>query len=460
MDANKIREIRIIRENPRFRHYPEYKESGVEWIGEIPKGWEVLKVKHVGYSNPSKTNPKTACLKDTLVVFLPMERVHTDGTIDQELRLPYSQLKNGYTYFEENDVLIAKVTPCFENGKIVLIKDLATPVGFGSTEFIVIRPNPQKVFSLFLYYILYNAPLRNIGKHFMTSAVGLKRVPTEFVENFRIPIPTYQEQTQIVNFLDHKTQQIDELIRIKERRIELLQAQRTTLINQAVTKGLDRNVEMKPSGVEWIGVIPAHWNAVPLTKYLESIIDYRGRTPEKTEDGRFLVTAKNIRDGQIDYEISQEFTPEDEYERIMTRGIPQIGDVLFTTEAPLGEVANVDDVSIALAQRIIKFRPKPDFLNPYFLKYWILSYSFQSDLQRYATGSTAKGIKASKLCLLKLNLPPLKEQKQIANFLDHKTKQIDELIAAELRKIELLKEYRQSLISEAVTGKIDVRNEV
>ena len=460
MDANKIREIRIIRGNPRFRHYPEYKESGVEWIGEIPKGWEVLKVKHVGYSNPSKTNPKTACLKDTLVVFLPMERVHTDGTIDQELRLPYSQLKNGYTYFEENDVLIAKVTPCFENGKIVLIKDLATPVGFGSTEFIVIRPNPQKVFSLFLYYILYNAPLRSIGKHFMTSAVGLKRVPTEFVENFRIPIPTYQEQTQIVNFLDHKTQQIDELIRIKERRIELLQAQRTTLINQAVTKGLDPNVEMKPSGVEWIGVIPAHWNAVPLTKYLESIIDYRGRTPEKTEDGRFLVTAKNIRDGQIDYEISQEFTPEDEYERIMTRGIPQIGDVLFTTEAPLGEVANVDDVSIALAQRIIKFRPKPDFLNPYFLKYWILSYSFQSDLQRYATGSTAKGIKASKLCLLKLNLPPLKEQKQIANFLDHKTKQIDELIAAELRKIELLKEYRQSLISEAVTGKIDVRNEV
>ena len=161
----------------------EMKPSGVEWIGEIPMHWEVLKVKQYGLSN-SKNNPKTACLKGKPVVFLPMERVHTDGTIDQELRLPYSQLKNGYTYFEENDVLIAKVTSCFENGKIVLIKNLATPVGFGSTEFIVIRPNPQKVFSLFLYYILYNAPLRNIGKHFMTSAVGLKRVPTEFVEIF------------------------------------------------------------------------------------------------------------------------------------------------------------------------------------------------------------------------------------------------------------------------------------
>ena len=217
----------------------EMKPSGMEWIGEIPMHWEVLKVKQVGLSNPSKNNPKTACLKEKPVVFLPMERVHTDGTIDQELRLPYSQLKNGYTYFEENDVLIAKVTPCFENGKIVLIKNLATPVGFGSTEFIVIRPNPQKVFSLFLYYILYNAPLRNIGKHFMTSAVGLKRVPTEFVENFRIPIPTYQEQAQIADFLDCKTEQIDELIAVEQRKIELLKEYRQSLISEAVTGKID-----------------------------------------------------------------------------------------------------------------------------------------------------------------------------------------------------------------------------
>ena len=217
----------------------EMKSSGVEWIGEIPSHWEVLKVKHVGSSNPSKNNPKTDRLKDKLVVFLPMERVHTDGTIDQELRHPYSQLKNGYTYFEENDILIAKVTPCFENGKIVLVKNLATPVGFGSTEFIVIRPNPQKVFTPFLYYILYNAPLRRIGKHFMTSAVGLKRVPTEFIENFQIPIPTYQEQTQIANFLDRKTGQIDELIAAEQRKVELLKEYRQSLISEAVTGKID-----------------------------------------------------------------------------------------------------------------------------------------------------------------------------------------------------------------------------
>ena len=217
----------------------EMKPSGVEWIEEIPAHWEILKVKYVGSSNPSKNNPKTTCLKEKPVVFLPMERVHTDGTIDQELRLPYSQLKNGYTYFEENDVLIAKVTPCFENGKIVLIKNLATPVGFGSTEFTVIRPNTQKVFSLFLYYILYNVPLRSIGKHFMTSAVGLKRVPTEFVENFRIPIPPKREQAQIANFLELKTRQIDDLISTEQRKIDLLKEYRQSLISEAVTGKID-----------------------------------------------------------------------------------------------------------------------------------------------------------------------------------------------------------------------------
>ena len=215
------------------------KPSGVEWIGEIPAHWKVLRTKHVGSSNPSKNNTKTACLKDELVVFLPMERVHADGTIDQELRLPYSQMKNGYTYFEEGDILIAKVTPCFENGKIVHIKNLATSIGFGSTEFIVMRPDLQKVFPPFLHYIFYNAPLRSIGKHFMTSAIGLKRVPTEFVENFRIPIPTYQEQTQIVNFLDRKTEQIDDLIAAEHRKIQLLQEYRQSLISEAVTGKID-----------------------------------------------------------------------------------------------------------------------------------------------------------------------------------------------------------------------------
>ena len=438
-----------------MRRYPEYKESGVEWIGEIPKHWTLTRLKYVS-SIPVTYGLNIEADRYTTegIRLIRITDIDESGGLRQkgvylsEDCVPQEQMLNSY------DLLLSRSGATVGKSYLHLEKGKYTSAGY------LVRFNFGDYWtSKFIYYVTLSHFYRNwLEQQIIISTI--QNVNGEKYSNFQLPIPSHQERKQIANFLDYKTQQIDELIRIKERNIELLHEKRTILINQTVTKGLDPNVEMKPSGVEWIGEIPKDWSAVPLTKYLESIIDYRGRTPEKNEDGRFLVTAKNIRNGQIDYEISQEFTSEDEYQRIMTRGIPQIGDVLFTTEAPLGEVANVDDVSIALAQRIIKFRPKSDRLNPYFLKYWILSYSFQSELHQYATGSTAQGIKASKLCLLKLNLPPLKEQVQIANFLDCKTKQIDELIAAEQRKVELLKEYRQSLISEVVTGKIDVRNEV
>ena len=431
-----------------MKRYPEYKESGMAWIGEIPKHWKVNRAKFIfrRLQRPVRDHDEIiTAFRDGIVTLRKNRR--TLGFTNSLKEIGYQGLRKGDLVIHAMDGHAGAIGVSDSDGKSSPVYSVCLPISQENVYY----------YAYLLRYMALNGFIQSLTK-------GVRERSTEFRFNefkkLDLLIPSISEQDKIVDFLDRKTGQTDELIRIKERRIELLQEQRTTLINQAVTKGLDPNVEMKPSGIEWIGEIPKNWNAVPLTKYLESIIDYRGRTPEKTESGRFLVTAKNIRDGQIDYEISQEFTSEDEYQRIMTRGIPQIGDILFTTEAPLGEVANVDDVSIALAQRIIKFRPKRDFLNPYFLKYWILSYSFQSDLQRHATGSTAQGIKASKLCLLKLNLPPLKEQGQIVDYLDQKTVQTNDLISTEHRKIELLKEYRQSLISEAVTGKIDVRNEV
>ena len=429
-----------------MRRYPEYKESGVVWIGEIPVHLEVKRLKHIADLNMGQSPPSEEYNSDRLGT--PFLQGNAEFGPHHPTPKIYCPTANKHA--SPGDILLSVRAPV----GAINVADQEYGIGRGLCA---IRPRTNQLECRYAKYLL---EVVRTELHVVATGSTYDAVTVDDVSNITCVVPPLAEQTQIANFLDRKTKQIDELTRIKERNIELLHEQRTVLINQAVTKGLDPNVEMKPSGVEWIGKIPKDWSAVPLTKYLESIIDYRGRTPEKTEDGRFLVTAKNVRDGQIDYEISQEFTSEDEYQRIMTRGMPQIGDVLFTTEAPLGEVANVDDVSIALAQRIIKFRPKSDRLNPYFLKYWILSYSFQSELHQYATGSTAQGIKASKLCLLKLNLPPLKEQVQIANFLDRKTQQIDELIAAEQRKVELLKEYRQSLICEIVTGKIDVRNEL
>lgn len=211
----------------------------------------------------------------------------------------------------------------------------------------------------------------------------------------------------------------------------------------------------KDSGVEWLGEVPEHWEVCRITHHLQSIVDYRGRTPQKDDFGVFLVTAKNIRDGTIDYETSQEFITEKAYQEVIQRGQPSIGDVVFTTEAPLGQVANLDRDDIALAQRVIKFSGIPRVVDNYFLKYWIMGSICQSELESLATGSTALGIKGSKVNQLHFCLPSYLEQTQIARFLDRETARIDALIAEQKRLIELLKEKRQAVISHAVTKGLD-----
>src|SRR6266516_457553 len=289
-----------------------------------------------------------------------------------------------------------------------------------------------------LFYALNTLELDSISKD--SAVPGLSR---EEAYKKLVVFPSLDEQKKIALFLDSETQKIDSLISKKQTLIDLLKEERAAIINQAVTKGIDPNVEMKDSGIEWLGRIPNHWRPVPLKKHLLSVVDYRGKTPTKREDGEiFLVTARNIKGGIINYTLSQEYISKDDYNQVMQRGKPIIGDVLFTTEAPLGEVASVDRDDIALAQRIIKFRANPEYLDNYYLKEWLSSQSFQNNLQSYATGSTALGIKASKLNFLKLLLPPLGEQKMILYYISEEKAKIDNSIVNIQKEIALLQEYR------------------
>jgi type I restriction enzyme S subunit len=290
----------------------------------------------------------------------------------------------------------------------------------------------------------------------LSNANTQNNLNSTIVKNIEIAIPSLSDQAAIANFLDKQTAKIDALIEKDKKLIALLKEKRTALINHAVTKGLDPNVKLKDSGIEWIGEIPEAWEVAPFKKYLESFVDYRGATPEKTNEGIFLVTGKNIKEGKIDYELSKEYVFEAQYEEVMHRGKPKIGDLLFTTEAPLGEVANVDYEKIALAQRIIKIRGKKRKLDNYYLKYYIMTQLFQSHLQSLATGSTALGLKASNWCFLRLIVPPLSEQLQIVQYLDKATAKIDKTIQKIEEKVKLLEEYKKSLIHHVVTGKVDV----
>ena len=273
------------------------------------------------------------------------------------------------------------------------------------------------------------------------------------MKNAFIALSLLDTQRRIARFLDKKTAQIDALIEKKRELLDRLAEKRQALITRAVTKGLNPDAPMKSSGIDWLGDIPAHWDIRGLTKCTNRI-DYRGATPEKSSSGVFLVTAKNIKNGQIDYEASKEYIPEETYEYVMRRGKPKVGEVLFTTEAPLGEIARVEHADIALAQRIIKFSAALENLTNNYLAYWMYSSGFRADVASRATGSTALGIKASKIVELRCLLPPKHEQADISKFLDHDAAARNEVQTAIQISIEHLTEYRSALITAAVTGKI------
>ena len=245
--------------------------------------------------------------------------------------------------------------------------------------------------------------------------------------------------------LTGKTEQIDALIRIKERRVELLQEQRTALINQAVTKGLDPNVEMKPSGVEWIGEIPKHWAINKVKHEFESLDNLRIPLNSETRGSMKLKIydyygASGVIDKVENYIFDEPLIL-----------IGEDGANLYLRSTPLAFKA-IGKYWVNNHAHIL--RPKHGNID------YLTNMLESLDYTHYITGAAQPKLTSDNLMNITVITPPPLEQDRIANFLDCKTGQIDELISAEQQKIELLKEYRQSLISEAVTGKIDVRNEV
>lgn len=194
------------------------------------------------------------------------------------------------------------------------------------------------------------------------------------------------------------------------------------------------------------GWIPEEWGIDCLSS-VTSYVDYRGKTPLKSNDGVFLVTAKNIKNGKINYKISQEFIPKETYNEVMKRGLPIIGDIIITTEAPLGEVAEIDEENVALAQRVIKLRGNDRRLINRFLKYFLMSDKFQNFLKLDATGSTIKGIKGSRLKKLLICLPPLPEQRKIASIFST----VDEKIESIDQQLEAAEQLKKGLMQQLLT---------
>jgi type I restriction enzyme, S subunit len=302
-----------------------------------------------------------------------------------------------------------------------------------------------------LYYALHPLMSNQVSKD--SAVPGLSR---DDVYDDAIAFPPFQVQQAIASFLDKETSRIDALIAKKQRQIELLEEKRTAIITSAITKGLKPNAKMKNSGVKWIGEIPEGWQVLQLRRVVAKFIDYRGRTPTKTADGIRLITARNVRRGKIDWSESVEFMAEGEYKEFMRRGKPKVGDVIFTSEAPLGQVAQIDDENVALAQRLILFKVNPQRMTNDFLCLYFQSFLAQADLQSRASGSTAEGIRSDKLFETRVIVPPLVEQGEITGRTPLQITSIENSLLRIKESISILQELRSSLVTTAVSGQIDI----
>ncbi len=442
-----------------LKSYPAYKDSGVPWLGEVPTHWEVRRLKHGTALNPSRTESRDVLMPDTVITFLPMERVSSDGRIDPQETLPASKVWSGFTYFRRDDVLVAKITPCFENGKGAHLHSLPTAIGFGSTEFHVLR---AKAFILpqFLYRLTTASEFRRLGTDAMTGAAGQQRVPSSFIANYSIPIPPLPEQTAIVRFLDHADRRIQRYLRAKQQLMALLEEQKQALIHQAVTGQIDMRTGQpypayKPSGVEWLGEVPAHWEVAALRRRWR-VIDCKHLTVPFVDSGIPLASVREAQSFELNFKTSNRTTPE-WHEKLIEGGRePRPGDLIYCRNVSVGAAALVTtEDRFAMGQDVCLIRSSCE--NQRWLNYFLHSKVMSDQLALILVGSTFNRINVADIKALLIAVPPVPEQDRIATFLDDAQSKLAVAIGNCRREQALLREYRTRLLADVVTGKLDVR---
>ncbi|MDG4868525.1 restriction endonuclease subunit S [Guyparkeria sp. 1SP6A2] len=446
-----------------FPRYSEYKDSGVEWLGEVPAHWSVKRLRYVAGINPTKSEVRTLS-GDKIVSFIPMELVGEDGSLDLKQTRPLEDVIDGYTYVRDGDVTFAKITPCFENGKAALMKGLESGIGFGTTELTVLRPKTERAISKYLFRVIHSEPFRVLGESHMYGAGGQKRVPDDFARNFQIAWPPLGEQSAIAAFLDHETARIDALIEEQKRLIELLKEKRQAVISHAVTKGLDPDVPMKDSGVEWLGEVPEHWDIISFRRVLMHI--EQGWSPEcsnvPAESGRWGV----LKAGAVNKGVFEESKNKALPEKFEPRPNIEVhdGDLIMcrASGSPdlIGSVAYVEDPRprLMLSDKLFRL-----VVNAYVSSVFIADVMSSGPLRRQIEQSIngaeglANNLSQATIKELWITLPPLEEQRRITEYLTDQKNKIENLVDSAERAVSLLQERRSALISAAVTGKMDVR---
>jgi type I restriction enzyme, S subunit len=421
-----------------MKAYPAYKESGIKWIGEIPEHWVMANIGRMMNLGRGRV------ISNIEIGDNPGEYpVYSSQTAENGVM--------GYinTYDFEGDY-VTWTTDGANAGRVFYRTGRFNCTNVCGT----MKPKNEKVYLPFIPYLL------NLGtKYYVRYDINPKLMNGEMAQ-IEICLPPYNEQKAIADFLDCKAAQIDALIEKKQRQIDLLQEQRTALINHAVTKGLNPNAPMKDSGVEWLGEIPSHWISSKIKHLAETVS--KGTTPttigrQFTDHGIRFIKAENILNGRV--HDSPETFIDEETNLLLRRSILQAQDVLIVIAgATTGKVGIVEERQLpANTNQAVAFVRLNNKALARFMFYWLSSSPIQNYVWVQAVQSAQPNLSLGNISNFVVPLPPVEEALDIVSYLDKSLERISLLIQKENTTIELFKEYRTALISEAVTGKIDVR---
>jgi type I restriction enzyme S subunit len=442
-----------------MKRYDSYKDSGVEWMNEIPSNWKKSRIRMVGDLYGGLTGKKGDDFNDednpSNKPFVPFTNIFNNTYISKD-HFQYVNVEENENQNRvlKNDLFFLMSSESYDDlGKCsILLEDVEELYlnsfckGF--------RIKDSNVYPLFLNYQL----LGSLHKEMISvEGNGFTRINLRQDRLLDIPvfIPPLYEQQQIVSFLDIKTSHIDSLIEKTQRKIELLKEKRNSIINEVVTKGLNPNVEMRDSGVEWIGDIPSHWL---FTKFNRFVFFQEGpglRTFQFTDEGTKVICVTNITENGIDFTYKK-FISTDEYFEKYQHFTVEKGDFLLSSSGnSWGKVSEyLDDEKVMLNTSTIRLNTlNSSKYNKSLIPHILKSEVVRKQLEILMTGSCQPNFGPSHLNQLVIPIPPLPEQQQIIEYLDEQTQKINKTISIEEKRIELLKEYRQSLISEVVTGK-------
>ncbi|WP_332776495.1 restriction endonuclease subunit S [Polaromonas sp.] len=419
--------------------YEKYKESGVEWLGEIPSHWEVKRLKY----NLGLLTEKTSRRENAVA----LENI--EGWTGRFLSTE-TEFEGEGVAFESGDILFGKLRPYL--AKAYLTEAAGEAVG----DFHVMRPTANVAGRFAQYQLLSREFIAIVDGS--TFGSKMPRASWEFVAGMILSTPPKAEQQTIAAFLDRETAKIDGLIAEQRRLVNLLKEKRQAVISHAVTKGLNPDAPMKDSGVAWLGEVPAHWEVSSLKRYW-SIADCKHITAEFLDEGIPLASIREVQSRYVELENAKQ-TTDYFYEQLIEGGrLPKVGDLIFSRNATVGEVAQVADwhPRFAMGQDVCLLRKlEPNYSSDY-MQLVLRSPVIVEQLEHVMVGSTFKRVNVEEIRGFVVPMPPAIEQSEIATFLDHQTTQLDTLTQEAQTAITLLQERRSALISAAVTGKIDVR---